>query len=156
MKATPLTTAATTRRGLDPLPLWHPTDQRLARQVAAWVVERPMRLFELARVLGVSSELVDAVVERNPCAFSRRDGADGVERIALRPVAGPEAVLERRDAMRHFARVAPKPRPYARAWLKPRPGWCDSCGDPLRHPDATGWREACEAASRLLAEERNE
>jgi hypothetical protein len=56
------------------------------------------------------------------------------------------AVLDRLSAMRHFAAVAPKPFPYARAWVKGGPGRCLSCGDPLDRPDACGRCLPCDLA----------
>ena len=56
-------------------------------------------------------------------------------------------VLERLKAMRHFAAVAPKPLPYARAWAQGGPGRCFSCGDPLDHPEAYGRCVSCDLAA---------
>jgi hypothetical protein len=59
-------------------------------------------------------------------------------------------VLERLQAMRHLAAVAPRPLPYARAWAKGGPGHCFSCGDELDHPDAYGRCALCDIAADLF------
>jgi hypothetical protein len=59
-------------------------------------------------------------------------------------------VLERVQAMRHLAAVAPRPLPYARAWAKSGPGFCFSCGDLLGHPDAYGRCVPCDIASSVF------
>jgi hypothetical protein len=56
-------------------------------------------------------------------------------------------VLERLQAMRSLAVIAPRPFPYARAWAKGGPGRCCSCGDPLDHPQAYGRCVPCDIAA---------
>jgi hypothetical protein len=56
-------------------------------------------------------------------------------------------VLERLQAMRHLAVIAPRPLPYARAWAKGGPGRCWSCGDRLDHPHAYGRCVPCDIAA---------
>jgi hypothetical protein len=66
---------------------------------------------------------------------------------ALKPELLP--VLDRVQNMRHLAVVAPRPLPYARAWVKAGPGLCFSCGDRLEHPQAYGRCEPCDVALEL-------
>ena len=139
--------------------LWELSDTSLAQRLADVVRNKPTRLWELAEQLfdvedeherDRRADELDRVVLRNPVAFVFAPGADGIDRAALRPEPGPDVVRARFEAMCHFSRVAPQPEPYARAWLKRRPGWCQSCGDPLAAPDTVGRCQSCEVATGWL------
>ena len=141
--------------------LWEPEDAELAQNVADVVRHTPTKtkLWELAEQLfGVTrgkrrnqyADELDRLVKRNPFVFMFvADPEDGIDRVTLRPSPGPDVVRNRFVDMVHFSRVAPRPEPYARAWIRRRPGWCWSCGDPLSRPDAVGRCQACDEAASL-------
>ena len=143
--------------------LWEPDDAELAQRITDVVARAPLKLWELAeQFLGVTrgrrrdqyAEELDRVVLRNPFAFMFTPGRDGIDRVKLRPEPGPITVSNRLQAMRHFARVAPRPEPYARTWLKSRPGWYWSCGDPLAESDAIGRCHPCDVAATAWRQEQ--
>lgn len=67
--------------------------------------------------------------------------------VALKPDL--LALLERVQAMRRLATVAPLAVPYVRPLAKGGPGHCFSCGDALDHPDAYGRCAPCDVALEL-------
>lgn len=130
--------------------LWKPGDIVVAQRISDVVTGAPMKLWQLAERLEVTTDSLDRVVQRNPYAFTFVTGPDGIDHVTLRAEGGPEDVRQRVRDMRHFQRVAPTQEPRARAWIRCRPGWCRSCGDPLPTPDATTRCDPCEAATRLV------
>ena len=129
--------------------LWEYGDVEVAQRLADIVTREPMKLWELAKRLQVNVDRLDRVVQRNPFAFMFVPGPDGIDQVRVRPEPGPDAVRDRLRDMCHFARVAPRSEPYARAWVKRRPGLCQSCGDPLATPDDLGLCQPCETAALL-------
>ena len=137
--------------------LWEPDDAELAQRLTDIVARESLKLWELAERLfsgtrgpyrDPHADELDRLVNRNPFAFMFvADPKDGMDRVLLRPEPGPAEVQSRLEDMRHFQRVAPTPEPRARAWIRRRPGWCRSCGDPLSTPDAVGLCQACDEAA---------
>ncbi len=128
--------------------LWQPSGLALATAVAREIERTPLMLYEIAARVGVGTGAVDQLVTRNPFAFVRRAGRDGIDRIHLRH----HTVTEERLAgilrdMRHFARVSPGSVPVARFWAKGGLGHCSSCGDPLRRADSYGRCIVCKLAA---------
>ena len=130
--------------------LWKPGDIVVAQRISDVVTGAPMKLWQLARRLGVTTDGLDRVLQRNPYAFTFVTGLDGIDHVTLRAEAGPEDVHQQVEDMRHFQTVAPSQEPRARAWIRRRPGYCPSCGDPLGNPAATTRCDPCKAATRLI------